>query len=49
LIEIPYFSIGSYSPRNAADRASTASAVEPPNVAARSAPVVIRESVVPAS
>ena len=46
LIEIPYFSIGSVSPRNTAPSASTASAVVPPYILARSAPIVINLSVV---
>jgi hypothetical protein len=45
LIETPYFSIGSRSPLSSADTADTASAVDPPNWAARSAPRLISLSV----
>ena len=40
--EMPYFSIGSISPRMADARASTASCVDPPNCADRSAPMPMR-------
>ena len=45
LMATPYFSIGSVSPRISEPSAPTASAVEPPNCAARSAPRPISSSV----
>ena len=49
LMLMPYFSSGSNSPLNAEPRASTASLVVPPKVAARSAPTPTNFSVLPAS
>ena len=45
----PYRSMGSRSPLRAEDRAATASAVVPPNMADRSAPRVMRSLVLPPS
>ena len=46
---MPYRSIGSISPRKAADMASMASAVVPPYMEARSAPSLMRSFVLPPS